>query len=150
MIRLTREFLCVILFIFLLYKLDQQSLCLANLETLFSHDKQKRVKIIVRCSAYYSKIGHDLLNDTDGSKVKSLEQQFRDPEKILQEIFGRWLREHVGYSWEKLILCLKRCDLNSVAYDIEDALGIKVQTREGLFYVLRLYGNLYMYVIYIE
>ena len=62
----------------------------------------------------------------------------------MREIFGKWLREDADHSWKKLIECLKRCDLNSIASDIEDSLGMSTQSTEGL--VLSLAVDIYIYI----
>ena len=120
---------------YIIFSLDPQCLSLANLETLQCHIKEK-IKIIRQCSAYYTRIGHDLLNDKNGSIVRGLELNFRDPERILQAIFSQWMQEDVDHSWKKLTECLRRCDLNTIASDIEDALGLQIQSNEGIFTLL--------------
>lgn len=114
---------------------DLPVLSLASLQSLQCLGKNK-VKIIKRCSAFYAKIGHDLLNDTDGSIVKSLQNSSQDPDVIMHEIFGKWLREDADHSWKKLIECLRRCDLDTVARDIEAGLGMRAHSIEGLMLLL--------------
>ena len=113
------------------FLLDQPCLSLANLETLQCHNKEK-IKIVKQCSAYYTNIGHHLLNDKTGSIVRGIELSFQGAERILQEIFSQWMQEDVDHSWKKLTECLRRCDLNTIASDIEDALGLQVQSDTGL------------------
>ena len=124
-------FNCHIITCYVYAHAGQPELSLANLETFQCHG-MKKIKVIAQCSAYYAKIGHHLLNDTDGSIVTSLEHK-QDPEKILNEIFGKWLREDADHSWKKLIQCLRRCNLNSIASGIEDSLGMSTQFTEGIF-----------------
>lgn len=95
------------------------------------HDQQKTVDIIAQCSTHYQQIGNYLLHDRSGAIVESLElKRLSDPVKILRDIFGKWLREDRECSWEKLIECLRRFELNNITNDVEDALGI--QPAQGL------------------
>ena len=104
---------------------------MANLESLKCGSKH--VRIIQRCAHSYAKIGHYLLNDTSGSIVESLKlKHSHDPEKILGDILSQWKRKDENHSWEKLIECLRRCELNSTASDIEDCLGMKTTQPVGM------------------
>ena len=95
---------------------------MANLWKLPVTIKGKEVKIISRASASYRKIGYYLLNDADGTIVKSLEKA--DPTDTLCEIFEKWLRNHPERSWGKIVNCLKHCDLGNLAEDVETALNL--------------------------
>ena len=106
-------------------------LSLANLEKLKGSSKQ--IRIIQQCATSYPKIGHYLLNDTSGSIVNNLRlKHSNDPEKILEDILSQWMCKDANHSWEKLIECLRRCELNSIASDIEECLGMKIQPAKGM------------------
>ena len=106
---------------------------LVNLEKLISV-KGKDIKIIAQAAVKYKQIGYYLLDDKDGSMVMCLTQKNNSrPEDTLRDIFGKWLREDSERSWEKLLKCLKFCDLNSLAQDIGDSLRIRNQHEEGTY-----------------
>ena len=107
-------------------------LSLANLYNITSGSKQ--VRIIEQCATSYAKIGHFLLNDTSGSIVNNVKlKHSNDPEKILEDILSQWMCKDENHSWEKLIECLRRYELNSIASDLEECLGMnKTQPTEGV------------------
>ena len=97
-------------------------LTMANLWKLPVTSKGKEVQIILRAAASFRKIGYFLLNDDDGTIVKSLVKA--DSTDTLCEIFEKWLRKHPERSWRKLVDCLKYCDLGNLAEDVEAALNL--------------------------
>jgi hypothetical protein len=59
-----------------------------------------------------------------------------DPVGIMTAIFTQWLREDTDCSWKKLIECMKRCDLTHFAREMEAALGLGVQGKSRLIFVI--------------
>ena len=47
----------------------------------------------------------------------------------MYEIFYEWVRRDTEYSWQKLIECLRKCELGVLAKDIEDALKQHTQQQ---------------------
>ena len=47
---------------------------------------------------------------------------FYNPMRAMEAIFEEWLQSSVDHSWERLIYCLRACDMNTVAMDMEVAL----------------------------
>ena len=99
---------------------------MTNLDLLPVRVRGQRVRILRQSAARYKEIGSYLLNDKDGAIVATLEY-LREPEKILREIFSRWLQNDTEHSWEHLVQCLRRCELNGLADDVETALGLRAQ-----------------------
>ena len=78
----------------------------------------------------YRCIGIRLLNDADGSIVAGIHNTNSHVLKhTMYEIFYEWVRRDTEYSWQKLIECLKTCELCVLAKDIEDALKQHTQQQ---------------------
>ena len=80
-----------------------------------------RLKIPQRVGANYSTFGIFLLNDTVGSRVKSLEMGcLGKPDKIVQQILQEWLegRGLEPVTWETLIKTLRDSDLSALADEV--------------------------------
>ena len=86
--------------------------------------------IISRVATEYRCIGTQLLNDADGSIVKMIHMTTSQVVKdTMYEIFYEWVRRDTEYSWQKLIECLRKCELGVLAKDIEDALKQHTQQQ---------------------
>jgi hypothetical protein len=83
-----------------------------------------RLKIPQRVGANYSTFGILLLNDTVGSRVNSLEELPKKPEKIVLRILQEWLegRGVEPVTWETLIVTLRDCDLSALADEVHQKL----------------------------
>lgn len=83
----------------------------------------EKLNIIEKTAPSYKTIGINLLNDRDGSITKGIEMaNAYKPEPTMVAIYEKWITAAKDHSWKKLICCLKDCDLNVLALDIEDAL----------------------------
>ena len=62
-----------------------------------------------------------LLNDDTGIKMNNIEEKLRgDPERISMEIIQNWLQgKGQSITWETLIDTLRKCNLNTLADQIE-------------------------------
>lgn len=68
-------------------------------------------------------IGIYLLEDRNCAAVKAIQLSTHyKAEAAMQEIFTKWVNEDTERSWEKLIKCLKICNLSDLAQEIEDGL----------------------------
>ena len=83
---------------------------------------------IKRSIGEYNTLGTFLLNDNDGVILQQIENDFKHSNKILDEIFDRWMRGEgqVGRersnTWEKLVECLRNSELHALADKIESVL----------------------------
>ena len=86
------------------------------------HTPRGELSTIQRCASHYSQLGIFLLNDDDGSKIKTIEltHHYR-PEAIMNEIFLEWIASGDN-SWRVLIEHLKTCSLNTLAKDVREGL----------------------------
>ena len=72
----------------------------------------------------YETLGIQLLNDSDGLKIRSIETAQRgDPHRITVVILQEWLqgKGRLPATWQTLVECLRDAKLNVVASYIEDA-----------------------------
>ncbi|CAI8025505.1 hypothetical protein GBAR_LOCUS14730 [Geodia barretti] len=83
-----------------------------------------RLKIPQRVGSNYSTFGILLLNDTVGSRVDSLEELSKKPEKIVLRILQEWVegRGVEPVTWETLIKTLRDCDLSDLADEVHQKL----------------------------
>ena len=82
----------------------------------------------------YREIGYILLKDRTGGKVDAIEKEVRGvPEDAVRQIYTRWLTKDVDHSWRTLAQCLRDCDLNVLANEIEEhfELSPPQQSQEG-------------------
>ena len=87
----------------------------------FPHEDGEEMNIIVETAPHYKDIGTFLLNDGKGSIVQGIAEEMRcTPERIMTKIYEKWLGKDA--SWEKLMQCLKDCELNVLADDIKKGL----------------------------
>ena len=95
--------------------------------------------IVSRIAMEYRCIGTQLLNDVDGSIVRTIHMTTSHVVKdTMYEIFYEWLQKDTECSWQKFIECLDRCELYVLANDIEDALKQQIQ-QKPLAGLLKLY-----------
>ena len=71
----------------------------------------------------YKQLGNILLKNPDGLRVMTMEKNnSHNVESVLYDIFQAWLLEDVDATWSKLVRCLKKVNLNSLAQNIESCL----------------------------
>lgn len=72
---------------------------LNTLRSLSTHDGRE-IKVVEDTANHYSCIGHTLLNDRYGERVDTIVRDMRGgSELIILEIYKKWMREDVNYSW---------------------------------------------------
>ena len=100
-----------------------------------------RRNIFALTAHQYRCIGTHLLNDECGSVVEAIHMETPRPEDIIYQIYRRWLAEDPKHSWEKLIDCLKKCNLGYLAQQMEDVLNPRTTPLQGhlIMYVLGCY-----------
>ena len=103
---------------------------LINLQS-FPFDIEGSKNIIARVAVQYKCIGAVLLNDKDGTIIAGLTAS-NEPRDITYNIFQKWVCEDTECSWPKLIKCMRQCELSALAKQIEDALQLKPQHKQGL------------------
>ena len=81
------------------------------------------IKIIARASVKFRQIGTMLLDDKHGNRVATIQSKTNNNEDAMYEIFCQWLREDTQRSWRKLVQCLRKCDCETLADEIDHALG---------------------------
>ena len=94
------------------------------------------MNIIEESASSYRHIGTILLNDRYGNRVDTIEHDARGKtEKIITEIYKKWMAEDQHYSWTTLTECFRACGLNRLAYDIEQHFGISSPTeiQKGIY-----------------
>ena len=95
---------------------------MSNLHSLSHPDGGKDIKIIARASVNFQQIGARLLKDDHGNKVDNIQSKTKSNEDAMREVFCQWLREDDQSSWGKLIQCLRKCDCERLADEIDHAL----------------------------
>ena len=96
------------------------------------------IYIIQRSAAKFQEIGTSLLNDRGETKVGNIAASVRgNQENAIREIYKRWREEDVNHSWTKLTQCLRRCELNFLASEIEQHFGLP--SPEGMNYCVFIY-----------
>ena len=94
----------------------------------FPFSKKGPLNIISRAAAKYEAIGTYLLNDKHGNLVQNIQLgAHHQPVTAMRMIFQQWVKEDTECSWKKLIQCLKTCEKNCLAQEIED--GLKSDTE---------------------
>ena len=85
----------------------------------------KDIRIIEESASCYHFIGSHLLDDRYGSRVEAIEYDAGDKrERIITEIYKKWMKEDPSYSWTTLTECFRACRLHRLANDIEQHFGI--------------------------
>ena len=83
------------------------------------------INIIQDSANSYRRIGTILLNDRYGNRVDIIEGDLKQKrEEIITEVYKEWIKEDPGYSWTTLTECFRSCNLNCLAYNIEQHFGI--------------------------
>ena len=86
--------------------------------------KEEFKDIVAEIQNDYEILGIQLLNDSDGLSVESMETAQRgDPLRITVVMLQRWLqgKGKLPVTWQTLVECLRDAKLNVVAGYIEDA-----------------------------
>ena len=99
-----------------------------NLMCFKGKNNTEPINIIEKIGSHYFAFGVQLLNDEDGSYVKSVENELlRDSTAINCKILTEWSngrRNAQSFEWRSLVETLKDIGLRSLAYDIiESALN---------------------------
>ena len=93
------------------------------LQCLPQPSKSDNINIIQRAAPEYNMLGILLLDDGDGSKIRSIEMtQHHQTEAVMREVFREWIATAQDHSWKKLIDSLRVLNLRTLAKEIEDAL----------------------------
>ena len=72
---------------------------------------------------YQPLLGNVLLKSRDGQRVKTIEMsKNNDVERVVYDIFQKWLTEDEECTWGALVAHLKQAKLATLARDIESAL----------------------------
>ena len=96
----------------------------------------KSIYIIEESATSYRRIGTLLLNDRRGKRVDIIESdEGEKAEKIITEIYKKWMAEDKNYSWTTLTECFRECRLKTLANDIEQHFGITLpqKSEEGIY-----------------
>ena len=92
---------------------------------LKTREGEEDIHVIEESTNSYHSIGTILLNDRYGNRVETIEKDARERgERIITEIYKKWMAEDEKYSWTKLTNCFRACTLNRLAYAIEQHFGI--------------------------
>ena len=95
-----------------------------DLQSLIT-DADHPIKIIEESAHRFKDIGTILLSDRKGTKVDNIATSVRNnPVEAVREIYRQWMQEDVNYSWTKLAQCLRRCELNVLASQIEERFSL--------------------------
>ena len=90
---------------------------LITLDVLTTVDGRE-IRVIEGTANHYDCIGPKLLNDRYGERVDTITRDERgEGEKIIREIYKKWMREDVNCSWTTLTVCFRGCGLNRLAHD---------------------------------
>ena len=101
-----------------------------------SRRDRKSIYIIEESATSYRRIGTLLLNDRRGKRVDIIESdEGEKAEKIITEIYKKWMAEDKNYSWTTLTECFRECRLKTLANDIEQYFGITSpqKSEEGIY-----------------
>ena len=86
------------------------------------------IRIMDRIGGDYHTLGTHLLNDEDGGIMRTIEHDYKFAEKIIDEMFHRWIKGHgqkngkKTNTWEMLVKYLKHVKLMALADEIEAVL----------------------------
>ena len=98
-----------------------------NLMCFKGKNNTEPIDIIEKIGSKYFVFGVQLLNDEDGSYVRSVENELqRDSTAIICKILTEWSngrRKAKSFEWCSLIETLKDIELNSLASEIESTLN---------------------------
>ena len=91
-------------------------------------EKGASIRIMDRIGSDYHTLGTCLLNDKDGGIMRTIEHDYKVSDKILNEVFHRWIKGLIQKdgkktnSWETLIKSLNHSMLVNLADEIEAVL----------------------------
>ena len=78
------------------------------------------INIIELSATKYKEIGTILLKDKYGAVIENIEMSvMRGPKEAIRQIYTQWIRQDEHCSWLTLTRCLRDCELNTLAFDIE-------------------------------
>ena len=103
------------------------------------------LRIVEESACKYKEIGIILLKDNNGVKVQAIKRAVgNDLVDVVYEIYCRWIREDEDHSWKKLTQCLRDCDLNVLAWNIEKHFQLPQpqHPKEGVLFLLRVIEKL--------
>ena len=100
---------------------------LRNLSTSKGH-----INILQETAGNYKDIGAILLHDRTGARVAGVTNNGRDGIiEAVRAVYQQWIQEDEDHSWEKLTKCFRDVQLNSLARDIEQHLGLPSRSNLG-------------------
>ena len=92
-------------------------------------EKRLSIRIMDRIGSNYNTLGTFLLDDNDGGILRMIEHDHKFAEKIVREIFYRWIKEQGEKNrlntntWEMLVKYLRISRLLTLANEIENVLS---------------------------
>ena len=82
------------------------------------------ISILEQVTPKYRQLGNILLNSPNGVEVQGIEKTNKSRvEDVIYDIFQKWLVEDPYATWGKLVLCLQKAGLTSLAQDVERGLS---------------------------
>ena len=88
--------------------------------------RDRSIDIVAEIGTDYSKLGTLLLDDNNGKKVSNIEKsKLNDPVDIAVAILKAWIegKGRTPVTWQTLVTCLRKTDLNVLADDIQTVLS---------------------------
>ena len=84
--------------------------------------KQRTINIPQEIGTNYYQFGLHLLNDPNGTRVRNIERDYRETERINTEILQEWAtgRGKKPVTWETLTEVLHDIELRALASEIEE------------------------------
>ena len=87
--------------------------------------RKGELKIVEKSACKYREIGYILLKDRTSARVDAIEKEVKGvPADAVYKIYSYRITEDENYSWRKLALCLRDCDLNVLSSAIEEHFGL--------------------------
>ena len=91
------------------------------------------IRILHRSAVKCKDIGVILLNDESGAIVEAITQSAGgDQIESVRKIYTRWIEENEDHSWRKLTQCFRDVQLNVLARDVEQHLGLPLPAVHGI------------------
>ena len=85
---------------------------------------QGRFNILLKIGSHYDTLCYHLLGDSGGERLEEMEMSHQSKQRrIVREIMTTWMKEHREHTWERLVHVLRRCELVTLADDIERVLN---------------------------
>ena len=103
--------------------------CPSMLECIRFRGRQRRINIPQEIGSNYFYFGLHLLNDPNGIRVRNIEHDYREIERINIEILQAWVtgRGKQPVTWETLTEVLRNIGLGTLASEIEAVKLVEVQ-----------------------